>query len=565
MSTGSTIPRQSGTAAQPVSEDQLYLLFIAMARWPTYLAQARLRLGPELFDPATEAPWQVAFLALCRAMDRYNGFSFVTLRQAAADELSENPLIQLTPDQYQGVFSEDANQPGILCYITGVPNEHLGPDTLAMADEILRRFLLERTIAAPLRRLMSQPMGAPNRYPADLGQALENYAEHYRRLSAPSTLPVVQLAPPPGQLLRPACDFVLTGLPMFDVRFGGVRRGDTNGIVGVTGGAKTTIGTFLCVLAGRNSWQQQGMNCEQAAFVTYEEPVWRLRPRFQSAAMYIPREKLETMTNVEQLARTPQEYELALRSDYNGDVPSEYDRYLHAAQWVNHAIAAFDLSGTDEHPLAGQGYVQEVSNILYQHAQQTGRGYRCVVLDYAGLSCDRYMAANNMEEGQLRHLLRRYGEECKKKIAERFNCTVWVLQQIRGEACNKNPTALLHHNDAAESKSFAENMALCACIGSVDRNTGCRMLNFSKVRYKPQERVPPATFRIHERFAIIEDMTNSYVADGSGSRFVPREDAERIRGREQRAPTSGPNGMRRVLTTAPGYDPLLAENTGMDQ
>jgi hypothetical protein len=196
--------------------------------------------------------------------------------------------------------------------------------------------------------------------------------------------------------------------------------------------------------------------------------------------------------------------------------------------------------------------------MLYQHAQRTGRGYRSVFMDYAGLSCDRYMAAQNMDESQLRHLLRRYGEECKKKIAERFNCTVWVAQQIRGEACNKNPTALLHHNDAAESKSFAENMALCACIGSVDRNSGCRVLNFSKVRYKPQERVPPATFRIHERFAIIEDMTNSMVSDASGSRFVPREEAERVRGRE-RPVSSGPPGLRRVMTTV---DPAIAAATG---
>jgi len=416
---------------------------------------------------------------------------------------------------------------------------------------VLHRFLFERGVVAPLRRIMSSGFSTPGAYPEGLDGYLEDLVTQQRRMAAPDTLPTVMLAPPPGELLRPACAFVPTGLNMFDERFNGQRRGDVNGIIGVTGGAKTTLMIYMAVRAAQLSWLEGHDRCEQVAYFTYEEPVWRLRPRFQSAAMYIPRETLEVLTDANQLARTPQDYERGLAPDS----PSEYDRYCSNSNWLNQTVVAFDLSGSDAHPMAGQGYVPEISAILDQWAQRTGRGFRSVFVDYAGLSCDRFMAAMSYDESKLRHLLRSFGNECKKSIAEKFNCTTWVAQQIRGDACNKNPTALLHHNDASESKSFGENMALCGCIGSADRQSGCRVLNFSKVRYKAQERVPPVTFRINERFAIIDDMTNAMVADASGSHFVNREDAERVQGRETRA-QSGPPGLRRVV------DPLSAYDTG---
>lgn len=545
MSTGSSlVPYRASPGAsvpaQPVTDDQLYVLFTAMMRFPAYFQEVRERLRPEYFDNIYEPHWQLLLLALRRCYDRYAGANYNTAMQAAIDEMRENPAIVLTHEQGYGLFSEDANNPGVIQYIYGLHYSQIGPDTVNMANEVLQRFLFERTVVSPMRRLMNTGFSTPGAYPADLGVFLEGFVEQHRRLSAPNRLPIVSLAPPPGTILRPACDYVPTGLPMFDTRFNGQRRGDVNGIIGVTGGAKTTLCSYMAVLAGQLAWQLDNTNCEQVAFVTYEEPMWRLRPRFQSAAMRIPRDTLERLTDANHLSRVPVEYERGMLQAPATEMASEFDRYVDASVWLNQAVVAFDLSGTDEHPTAGQGYVQEVSNLLMQQAQRTGRGFRSVFLDYAGLACDRYMAAQNYDEGKLRHLLRTYGEQCKKLIAEKFNCTVWVAHQIRGEACNKNPTVLLHHNDAAEAKSFAENMALCGCIGAVDRNTGCRVLNFSKVRYKAQERIPPATFRINDTFAMIDDVTTTMVADASGSRFVSREEADRIHGREQRAATTDP-------------------------
>jgi len=138
-----------------------------------------------------------------------------------------------------------------------------------------------------------------------------------------------------------------------------------------------------------------------------------------------------------------------------------------------------------------------------------------------------------MDDSSLRHLLSEFGNRCRREIAERFNCTVTIMHQIAPAEGQRNATALLHHSMAAESRAFAENLAACACIGNTDVSTGCRRLNWSKIRYQAQEKVEPVTIRINDQFALMEDVGSIYAVDDSGRRFVPRDTLQRVHGGEQ--------------------------------
>ncbi len=122
------------------------------------------------------------------------------------------------------------------------------------------------------------------------------------------------------------------------------------------------------------------------------------------------------------------------------------------------------------------------------------------------------------------------------------------MHQIKTSMLTAAPTKLFHHGDAAEATAFAAELSVCGCIGVPDRETGCRRLNWSKVRYRPGEEVQPLTIKIHRQFSMIDNVTHQYGVDDSGTRFALLTDIARTQGAEAaraRVPASaGPRGLR---------------------
>ena len=61
----------------------------------------------------------------------------------------------------------------------------------------------------------------------------------------------------------------------------------------------------------------------------------------------------------------------------------------------------------------------------------------------------------------------------KNEIAARFSCPTWLLHQLSGKANAGGLTARRDHTDAAESKSFGENLDLAFVIGPPDMHGLC--------------------------------------------------------------------------------------------
>ena len=105
-----------------------------------------------------------------------------------------------------------------------------------------------------------------------------------------------------------------------------------------------------------------------------------------------------------------------------------------------------------------------------------------VIVDYVKLMADRYAMLKGDKTDSLRTFIRRSPEMLSRQIGLKWNCVVFALHQLSGEANTKAPHAPLNHAMASECKDFGENCQRAFCLGRRDQETGCQRLDASKLR-----------------------------------------------------------------------------------
>lgn len=516
-------------------------LLICFAQDSQLFSEARELIAEHHFKQ-NETPLRVLYEALCVSTDRYGGATYETLCAIVVDMLAQNQGLMLTDVQRQIIFRPDEH--GLIfqiCNPTGVEMEATNRN---FSRDLLRRFAYERTVVEPLRRVMNP--GFNQGVPENLTDFLSLVTRQQARLATLNSIPEADLTPVIGSQLVSSNVFTQTGVSFIDTTLGGQRIGDANGIIGPTGGGKTTLAVHMAVASAKQAWvdaQITNTEPELVIFITAEEAAIKLRPRIWSAFFQIRREKLDTMTSWDDLSQPGklEPYELAMQSEQTYKL-SEIERYQAYGPQLNACLRVLDLSGSDEYPNAGFGFIDEITSYLARYTQKI----RAVYIDYAGIFCERYMQAKGLDEKNYRYLLKTFGDRCRQEISARFGCTTWILHQLKGAVGTSKATKLMHHSEAGESADFANNLTVCLCLGTVDPFTGCRRLNPSKVRYLPGDKITPPTLRINDDFAIMEDVTRLFIPSDTGQ-FLTPQDSHAIRateGLEQRVPTGGPRGMR---------------------
>ena len=85
-----------------------------------------------------------------------------------------------------------------------------------------------------------------------------------------------------------------------------------------------------------------------------------------------------------------------------------------------------------------------------------------------------------------------------------------MLHQLSGQANQKGSAAKVYHTDAAESKSFAENLDFAFVIGAVN-DLGLCQINATKHRRTAD--CPAAIVRVRGEMSRVEGTGNKYAID----------------------------------------------------
>lgn len=530
------IARQPQQVRPEVEPTAIEWVLMCAANCPDFYAEIAQQLKPFYFQPH-EAPLQLAWIVIAEAYTRYGRPTFESVCYLAEQQL-RTPLWAALQEQCdpEWLFRNDGS--GFFYGLTHPESDAVFSTTnLALAREILQQFMLDRQVLHPLRRMLNT--ATHGGVPVSINAFLQDVSQRAAQIQTTGRLPLVDMAPEIGTEIRQASVFRPIGLDYMDRSLLGQRVGDAIGLLGPTGGGKTTLAIHAAVRMVEQCWAQwQATGAHgpppYVVFATYEEEGLKLRPRVQSAMMKIPQEKLAHDFSWDMLttADTLEDYERRMQHGAS-EMLSETDRYRLYAPLIRNCFAVLDMSGQDEaNPQAGRGGVPELAGCLARLQETRPGEMYAVVIDYAGLVCinDATAPGDGSDNAVYRSRLKTFGDAVRRQIAARFKTTAWILHQLRGEAGNFAPTRLPKHTDAGESKDFADNLAVCVCLGTQHQSTGCCFLNFSKVRYRSKVNIPPVILRMDDQFATIDDVSSRYTLSEEGGGFMLRSEAGQIGG-----------------------------------
>jgi len=531
-----------GTPAYQMSigEDDLLCMFVHLMRCRQVFLEAKAHISVELFDRVREPHWAVLWATLYDLDKDYGGWAYESLVHAVSHRQRQDASA-MSPRSWDALLRPD--EQGIIFSTFASRESDMMPD---YGRNLVRQFLQERTVVMPLTRVMRSSGDA---YVQNFSQLLAEANARASRIDAVRELPAGLGMPAIGSPLPPPIPVIPTTLTYFDRHIEGRRRGDANGILGVRGAGKTTMGIDLAITEAKNCFARRAAGGPDllSVFMSYEEPEEKLIRRCWSNATKIRSSKLDMLTDWNMLttAANLDEYERNMEAVLtpNQIVMGERERYEEAMVWFNRHFVFVDMSGSGRYPKAGRGGVDEIVAMLNRVQEERNQGIDSVVIDYAGLVCRRYMTDRNIPADNIRHYLGPMGDRIRCEVAIRFDCTAWIMHQLASDQGKRSATTKLTDLDAAEAHNFAENLAACGCLGVADPRTGCQLFNWSKVRYRKQWEHAPSVIMLDGAFCRFNDVSARYRADSVTRSFMNPNESQVVYGADDNRHVGVPTGI----------------------
>ncbi len=326
-----------------------------------------------------------------------------------------------------------------------------------------------------------------------------------------------------------------TNVPFWDSFMdGGQAGGEVLGLLGPFGSCKTTLMVQTAVeacLASNSVWRANGSvgNPERVYLASYEESKEEIRMRVLGYAAQILRNRLQNMHSWDDLERRellPYErtrYAAAIRNGL--PVSFERTRARTAMRIVNRCLTIYDMTGADNG--RGAGLADELSALVRNDQRKYDMpGVRSVFVDYAGAAVERFLDQHDLDRKEMRGYLKSFPLHCKQKIAVPYNATVWIAHQLNGTANSKGSSQVQHHTDAAETKSFAENLVYCFTVGVKDQATNLCVLAKTKARRSGGS--PTRIIRVEGEMWRVADQSHLYTIDPTTNRIAAIRDLNRV-------------------------------------
>lgn len=228
---------------------------------------------------------------------------------------------------------------------------------------------------------------------------------------------------------------------------GGTSAGEVYGILGPTGGGKTTLGSAITIDVARHG--------RYAGFFSYEtELIPQVTNKLYGYAGDIPR---NAMKNIKDVNGLPESYRVQLAE---------------ALGAYGHRIKACDMKKDVIHG-TGSGGVQELrSQLKYYHDR--GEHIDVVIIDQLLAMVDSWILAHNEDINNRRIFMQLFIEQLREMAqTSQMNCCVFILHQVRSEVKSASPSRRPKKGDAAEDRSFDNNLHFCVQLGTQDHNRRC--------------------------------------------------------------------------------------------
>jgi hypothetical protein len=466
-------------------------LLIHIIRVPAVYSEARIHIQSDDWDPHSERHYRILIDGLFKLGDSKlyptGEVPYVAVYTEVRGVMDDDPMLRdaqfmindiigrpLDPDPYNG----------LLYYAYRVDEADL---SLPYGIMLLQKFLRERQVIDKVRRMLD---GAGGRNVTGFGHYLSNITLKSRAVDAIGSNPFKVMLP--ENWVPTTIDTTSIGIPWANELMGGQAPGDVNGILGPFGGGKTMFAVQIGVERAKlcMSWHINGdvghERLRQVIFASYEEDVDRdVRPRVMSCAARIKKGTLENLRSLDQLSRKGHlhPYEVAMYEKEKTTDPElkdgEYERLMKAHAQLGQNLQMMDMRGNGR----GTGWIPELAAYIERQQQQNDWAIDTIIIDYTKIMCRRHLKAQDKDpDRHLRHLINETPMTAKMDLAERFGCTVWLLQQLSGEANTRSPTATLNHAHAGEARDFAENLVSCLVFGVKDGTTGCCRVFYTKGR-----------------------------------------------------------------------------------
>lgn len=513
-----------------VAFDERDTLVMYLLRCPGVFVEARQVLTPEHFSESYEVIWAVVWGS---CLDLYSQYGTLPPRHIietdALARISNHPgEVPETGIEEVRTFFEFAY--GI---DEAVINE---PTSQQYGFDLLHKFLKERHWTDPVRRFMQEIGDAT---PVDVPALLEEFKDRFNQVQGAGVSAMEDLVPH-DNWADEQFDVITTGLPFLDAPMGGgASKGECYGLLGTYGSGKTMLSCAIAAEAVQRCVSEAGdggREPEHSAMFMYETPPIDIRQRTISYIAGIKMAHLKRVPFSEHMSRRgnrhPYEEEL-----FPDDPRGEWERYNDTRPIWNRLHVA-DMRGPAHNPKAGSGGIEEIAAELLKHQTRYGTQFDVVTIDYALTCVRRLIRAKNWDiDRKLRHLLGEFGDECRRLIATRFNCKVWILNQLSGQANKRAPGSRMSHADSAEATNFAENLWYCFCLGTKNRDNNTLTIDCTKTR-RSEGTAAPSILELRGDLARFVQADDRYMLDPNTNRIVKKNDGQvvaPVAGRVQRA------------------------------
>lgn len=478
--------REQDFVDAPLTLDEVQSLFRGFIRHSGLIAEAlRLHMEASHFNNAGEYVFAILFAVLREAHEQYGNVTkeIVTTTLRANSTSGRIAL----PPQDAAFLLGDETGPGFIAFTFDEPavDAETAKAEKRFFETLLKRFLRARLVTQGLQSQLTR--GTVGSAPTNISDLLGRFHRLSQQVAhvglAVGNSAVMPAFGAPIALPPPA---IPVGLPWLDQYVGGIRTGDVIGVLGPYGGGKSTLLSVAAVRIAQH-YYCNGEN-KLSVFIGYEDGGAKWNHMFWSAAARIER-KLFTehgadIWNHFSTRERLKEYDQALPENRNGQIMfGERERWESAMVWLNQHFVYLDFSCNSETGGRGAGGVPEVQQALDRLSEERGMAVGFAAIDYTGLMVERTLGAKSTDLKDIIRPIKKVPDDLRTLVAVPYGTTIMLAHQLAtGDIKGRPVYKYVGHEDAAGSKSFAENVHACIGINHRDHATNVSTIYWSKLR-----------------------------------------------------------------------------------